>query len=73
MIYGRHEYLLTQRGTGNVGNVGSNAELCREGAAYNTTKPKTRVGRDLLACPLTNTQDFVAVHAVRGALDFQSL
>ena len=54
MIYDGREYLLTQRGTGNVGNVGSNAELRREGVAYNTTKPKTRVGQDLLACPLTN-------------------
>ena len=36
-----------------MGNVGGNAELRREGAAHNTTKPKTRVGRDLLARPLT--------------------
>ena len=53
MIYDGRECLLTQRGTGNVGNVGGNAELCREGAAHNTTKPKTRVGQDLLARPLT--------------------
>ena len=52
MVYDGREYLLTQRGTGNVGNVGGNAELRREGAAHNTTKPKTRVGRDLLAHPL---------------------
>ena len=44
MIYDRHEYLLTQRGTGNVGNVGGNAELHRESAAHSTTKPKARVG-----------------------------
>ena len=56
MIYDRHKYLLTQRGTGSVGNVGGNAELRREGAAHNTTKPKTRVGQDLLACPLTGVQ-----------------
>ena len=55
MIYDGCEYLLTQRGAGNVGNVGGNAELCREGAAHNTTKPKTRVGRDLLARPLTTS------------------
>ena len=55
MIYDGREYLLTQRGTGNMGNVGSNAELHREGATHNTTKPKTRVGRDLLARPLTGT------------------
>ena len=55
MIYDGCEHLLTQRGTGNVGNVGGNAELRREGAAYNTTKPKTRVGQDLLAHPLTIT------------------
>ena len=58
MIYDRHKYLLTQRGTGNVGNVGGNAELCREGAAHNTTKSKTRVGQDLLACPLTDILTF---------------
>ena len=56
MIYDGRKYLLTQRGTGNVGNVGGNAELRREGAAHNTTKPKTRVGRDLLARPLTRTR-----------------
>ena len=56
MIYDGCEYLLTQRGTGNVGNVGGNGELRREGAAHNTTKPKTRVGRDLLARPLTRTR-----------------
>ena len=56
MIYDGREYLLTQRGTGNVGNVGGNAKLRREGAAHNTTKPKTRVGRDLLARPLTATR-----------------
>ena len=53
MIYDGRKYLLTQRGTGNIGNVGSNTELHREGAAHNTTKPKTRVGQDLLARPLT--------------------
>ena len=37
----------------NVGNVGSNAELCRGNAAHSTTKPETRVGWDLLAHPLT--------------------
>ena len=55
MIYDRCEYLLTQRGTGNVGDVGGNAELHRESAAHNTTKPKTTVGRDLLAHPLTTS------------------
>ena len=39
-----------------VGNVSGNAELRREGAAHTTTKPKTRVGRDLLARPLTVTE-----------------
>ena len=51
-------HLLTQRGTGNVGNVGGNAELHRKGAAHNTTKPKTRVGQDLLACPLTISPNY---------------
>ena len=32
----------------NVGNVSGNGELRRENAAQNTTKPKTRVWRDLL-------------------------
>ena len=45
---------LHKGGLGIVGNISGNAELRREGAAHNTTKPKTRVGQDLLARPLTD-------------------
>ena len=34
--------------------MSSNAELCRESAVHDTTKPKTRVGQDLLAHTLTD-------------------